>query len=181
VIDHLLFYVSGGIPEKALSALGKLSRLWISNGGPPRHDEEDRGRNEWRVVVEGIGTPAEFTHSELLRPSNEWVSATPYLRPWHLKGKDVNASTFEMVSRECKLRGLKLAQASLDAGGRTVDVGSGARRRNTLQFHRFRSRHGLVQPDRTGTSLRLVFEAPVTGPIALGFGCHFGLGLFRGT
>jgi CRISPR-associated protein Csb2 len=30
-----------------------------------------------------------------------------------------------------------------------------------------------------GLSLRLTFEQPVRGPIALGFGSHFGLGLFE--
>jgi CRISPR-associated protein Csb2 len=48
-----------------------------------------------------------------------------------------------------------------------------------LQFRRFRSRRGLIQPDRTGAAIRLVFDTPLPGPIALGFGCHFGLGLFR--
>ncbi|HYF96285.1 MAG TPA: hypothetical protein VD969_29090 [Symbiobacteriaceae bacterium] len=29
--------------------------------------------------------------------------------------------------------------------------------------------------------LQLRFAGPVGGPVALGFGCHFGLGLFRST
>jgi hypothetical protein len=43
----------------------------------------------------------------------------------------------------------------------------------------FGSRRGLTQPDRTGLALRPEFPDAVPGPLALGFGCHFRLGLFR--
>jgi CRISPR-associated protein Csb2 len=35
------------------------------------------------------------------------------------------------------------------------------------------------QPDRVGSFQRLIFPEPVSGLVALGFGCHYGLGLFR--
>lgn len=62
----------------------------------------------------------------------------------------------------------------------TVDCGRG-RRLCAIQFRRIRAKRGLKQPDRLGRLLRLHFDEPVDGPIALGFGCHFGLGLFRPT
>lgn len=37
----------------------------------------------------------------------------------------------------------------------------------------------LVQPDRLGSFWRLTFPEPIQDPLALGFACHFGLGLFR--
>jgi hypothetical protein len=48
-----------------------------------------------------------------------------------------------------------------------------------IHFHRFRSRRGEKQPDALGTFLRLTFAEPVQGPLALGYGSHFGLGLFQ--
>jgi len=36
----------------------------------------------------------------------------------------------------------------------------------------------LAQPDTEGSFWRLTFPEPIQGPVALGFGCHFGLGLF---
>ena len=54
-----------------------------------------------------------------------------------------------------------------------------SRDRRPIDFHRFRSKRGLTQPDTRGSFWRLTFAAPVSGPLALGFGCHFGLGLFR--
>jgi len=40
------------------------------------------------------------------------------------------------------------------------------------------SASGLKQPDAHGGFWRLTFAEPVYGPVALGFGCHFGLGMF---
>jgi CRISPR-associated protein Csb2 len=59
-----------------------------------------------------------------------------------------------------------------------VDVGKG-RKRRPIHFQRFRSRRGLSQPDRLGGFWRLTFPEPVEGPLALGFACHYGLGLFK--
>jgi CRISPR-associated protein Csb2 len=57
----------------------------------------------------------------------------------------------------------------------------GGRALRPLQFHRFRRKSGLVQPDTLGRLLELHFAHPVRGPVALGFACHFGLGLFVPT
>lgn len=57
-------------------------------------------------------------------------------------------------------------------------VQHGGRPLRPLHFHRFRRKSGLVQPDTLGRLIELRFAQPVRGPIALGFACHFGLGLF---
>jgi CRISPR-associated protein Csb2 len=41
------------------------------------------------------------------------------------------------------------------------------------RFHGEGSRGGHV-----GTAFKLTFATPVTGPLVLGYGAHFGLGLF---
>ena len=48
-----------------------------------------------------------------------------------------------------------------------------------LDFHRFRHKPVDSQPDTRGHALELRFPKPVPGPLALGFGCHFGLGAFE--
>lgn len=48
----------------------------------------------------------------------------------------------------------------------------------SLHFHRFRRKRGLMQPDTLGRLIELRFAQPVRGPVALGFACDFGLGLF---
>lgn len=183
-IDHLVLYIASGLPSSVAEALDRLRRLWIANRRPPALDDDtDMGREEWRVALEGFGNPADFADCALLAASDRWISATPYLRPWHAKRSPPETETKKMAEEECRRRNLPIVSAEFDdnpgeAGfGRSVRVAGS--RRNVLHFHRFRSRRGLVQPDRSGAALRLTFTEPVHGPVALGFGCHFGLGLFR--
>jgi CRISPR-associated protein Csb2 len=46
-------------------------------------------------------------------------------------------------------------------------------------FRRWRTDHGQPPPYRVGLGVRLIFPEAVRGPIAVGYGCHFGLGQFR--
>ena len=48
-----------------------------------------------------------------------------------------------------------------------------------LKFVRSRTQGGGKTATSQGYGFRLTFPHPVTGPITLGYGCHFGLGLFR--
>lgn len=98
---------------------------------------------------------------------------TPYLHPWHCKrtfGPD------EQIRKECRLRGWgEPAEIASVPDGIQVS----GRLRRPVHFHRFRSKRGLVQPDTRGGFYEITFTEPIDGPVALGFGCHFGLGLFQ--
>ena len=158
-LDRVLVYVPDGLGDVEQHALGKVQGLW------------QRGGAEWRLALEGSGT-AEVANA-LTAASAGWVSVTPYLCPWHAKKR---FGIDEQIRRECRERGMPepVTTEALDE----VEVGRG-RRRRPVHFQRFRSRRGLSQPDRLGSFRRLVFPEPVAGPLALGFGCHYGLGLFR--
>ena len=186
-IDHLVLYARDGLERPVRRGIEDLRLLWIADRQAQRSDDHelngdgDEGRREWRLALEGYGYPCSFPDSDLLRPSTTWVSVTPYLRPWHVKLSPPEAETERMAEDECRRRGLPITKAEFDPDGadlgRSIAVASS--RRNVLHFHRFRSRRGLVQPDRSGAALRLTFAESIAGPLALGFGCHYGLGLFR--
>ena len=53
---------------------------------------------------------------------------------------------------------------------------SGARPR-TIHLHRFRSRGREMRPDAAG-ALGITSSEAIAGPLAIGYGSHFGLGLF---
>ncbi len=60
----------------------------------------------------------------------------------------------------------------------------GGTRRLTLPFHRFRSRGRERATSAVGAFLRIRFPRfpeAIAGPVALGYACHFGLGLFAAT
>lgn len=156
-VDRLLLHVPLGMDAPQRRAVETLHRLWSRDGG------------EWRLVLEGIGIG---NTSALLSVSAHWQSVTPYLHPWHCKkGFGIE----DQIRRECRQRGLP--EPINCARLQTVEVGRQERR--PIHFYRFRGRRDLQQPDRSGSFWRLTFAEPVTGPLALGFGCHFGLGLFR--
>ena len=168
LIDHLIVYCRNGFSREARRRLDRLNRLWLARGRTD--DEGERGRKEWRLALEDIAAPQAFGQaSTLLRSSRAWKSVTPYLMPWHAKR---NFGVVEQITREIERRGIFPALTDV-----TVPDQSTLSKR-PIKFHRIRSRRGLVQPDSLGCFLTLTFTGPVVGPLALGFACHYGLGLF---
>jgi CRISPR-associated protein Csb2 len=153
-ISHLIVHAPGGFDAQARAALAELKTIRTHQG------------SEWRLLLEGLGTTEAFPSSILPGTSVCWQSVTPYLHPWHRK---TGFGVAEQIARECRLRGLPAPVA--------VEPMPGAKPR-ALEFQRFRSKRGLSQPDRQGWFVQLRFSEPVRGPLALGFACHFGLGLF---
>jgi CRISPR-associated protein Csb2 len=168
-IDHLIVFCRHGFSLEARRRLDRLHRLWLAHG---RTDEEgERGRKEWRVALEDIAAPQAFaTASALLRRSQNWTSVTPYLMPWHSKR---NFGPAEQIKREVVRRGGYPVLANVAVLDRSTVT------KRAIKFQRIRSRRGLMQPDQLGCFLKLTFAEPVDGPLVFGFGCHYGLGLFK--
>ncbi len=157
-IDRILLHVPDGMNAEQQGIVEQVKKLWNRNG------------SEWRLVLENIGNIG--IANALIRPSTIWESVTPYLHPWHVKK---NFGIEDQLRRECRERGLPepVLLESFDE----VSVSNG-RKRRPIHFQRFRARRGLTQPDRLGSFWRLTFPEPIAGPLAFGFACHFGLGLF---
>jgi CRISPR-associated protein Csb2 len=170
-IEHVLVHAPGGFSAEAVRALTALERLKRDAGEP------------LRLMLEGFGPASLFDRvTALSGEALVWRSVTPYLHPWHLKKPQMRspeataAAILEQLRREWRARGAALPEIaelrelpSIQRDGRTL---------RPLHFHRFRRKRGLVQPDTLGRLLELRFAAHVRGPLALGFACHFGLGLF---
>ena len=165
LIDHVILYVPSGLCASTCKRLEEVTKIYLPKG---RHERRNK---QWRLALEGFGDQDSFRDSPLLASARKWVSVTPYLMPWHPKK---HFGVPEMIARECKIRNLPAPETvEMLPAGRTVN---GDR---ALQFRRFRARQGLSQPDKQGAFVKLTFGEPVRGPLALGFACHFGLGLFR--
>lgn len=158
-IDRVLVHVPEGIDAPQQRLITAVRKLWERDG------------NEWELVLESIGDHG--IALALTSTSKTWESVTPWLHPWHVKKR---FTMQDQLGRECRERGLPepVSMQSLEE----VPVGQG-RQSRPIQFQRFRSRRGLTQPDRLGSFWRLTFPEPISGPLALGFACHYGLGLFR--
>jgi CRISPR-associated protein Csb2 len=160
-IDHVLIHAPGGLSHRAVLALDELHRrgLWTQDG------------ERWVVVFEGAWETPTASRSCYGHVSRTWVSVTPYLHPWYAKK---GFGVTEQLCRECKQRGLPAPLAVTVLSSIRV----AGRERRPVHFHRFRSKRGLRQPDSRGSMLEIAFAEPLAGPLALGFGCHFGLGMF---
>ena len=173
-IDHISVYIESGINDQVRARFDRITRLWLATRQRPSADEADPVTvKEWRLALEGFGRPADFAGSaRIFGVASKWRSMTPFLAAGHLKASGYPGEVLRLLRRR-----------GLDADG--VEVGElkgiavGGTERRALHFHRFRSRGGEKQPDAAGALLRVSFRQPITGPLAIGFGSHFGLGLFK--
>ena len=172
-IDHVSVYIAGGMSDGIRDALDHITRLWLAPRGRAVEKRVDVGGvKKWRLALEGFGTPADFSGAaRVFSTSSRWRSVTPFLAAGHLKASGYQGE----VRRLLGLRGLQDAQVGVTLCG-GIMVGGVERR--TVHFRRSRSRGRERQPDPAGAFLDLVFPEPLQGPVALGYGSHFGLGLF---
>lgn len=172
-IDHISVFISGGIDANVQRGLDRITRLWMSG----THDSKDDGpevpaAEEWRLALEGFGKPTEFADSaRIFRESTRWRSATPFLASGHLKP----AGHPKEAQRLLRVRGTYLEGTEIEE---LKEISVNGTPRRSVHFHRFRSRGGERQHDAGGALLRIAFPSPVEGPLAIGYGSHFGLGLF---
>ena len=172
-IDHVSVFVSGGMTREVQARLDRITRLWLAPKQRPEDvDAEPGAVKEWRLALEGFGRPADFAGgARIFGTSRRWRSVTPFLASGHLKAAGYAGEVRRLLQR----RGLEAAEVDV-AQRKTISVGGTPRR--AIHFHRFRSRGREAQPDAAGALLDITLPEPLTGPLAIGYGSHFGLGLF---
>ena len=172
-IDHVSVFIAGGMNDGVRGALDRITRLWLAPKQRRDDEEPEPGSvKEWRLALEGFGKPADFAGgARIFATSDRWTSMTPFLASGHLKASGYPGE----VRRLLKRRGL--GSAGVDVSVLPGIVVGGTERR-AIHFHRFRSRGREAQPDAAGALLSIVLREPIEGPLTLGYGSHFGLGLF---
>ena len=156
-IASFVVWSPGGLDESELSALAGLRTL--SSG------RLDGTRRE--VVVTAEGTVAAIAPEIVAEQGGRvWVSVMPYSPVHHHKGELLDQLHAD-VTLELRHRGLPAAE--------TVELLKGP----WLHYGRYRIGRERIQQQRRAYGLRLTFEEPIQGPLALGQLSHFGLGLFR--
>lgn len=191
-ISHLTIFAPNGFDAEDELAFGRLaaSGVWGKDG------------YDVQLVLLGIGEPGDFGgldvkagHSPILAESKSWISRTPFVPPRHLKITRAEArdpdrraeATVRELRRLIRLELARREQFSPVAASVEVDPLLGPSRGGTnLGGHfttwlKFRSERLAGGGNKAGSGVfgfRLTFPDPVRGPIALGYGCHFGLGMF---
>ena len=160
-IDHLILHGPEGFTGIVLRGIASLSRLYTAT-------------SSWPVTVEAIGPTIAFRSvSRLVATAQIWESVTPYWHPWHRK-RNGRFGPEEQLRRELASRGFPEPLAVFSVRQGNADDWRFAPRR----LQRIGPQGRGDPPDRTGRFWQLIFPEPVSGPLVLGYGCHYGLGLF---
>lgn len=162
-IDTLAVWAPDGLGEREIAGIARLRRL----SAP----EYLRRLGTYRLGLEVLAS-TDLALPELggQQPSRTWVSVTPYLpgrayTKWTDRNRRI-AHITEDIRREVGYRHLPVPN-------RIEEI----RRPDWRRFRR--ARPNQAGGSRRAASLRLTFDDPIEGPLALGALSHFGLGLFK--
>jgi len=179
-ITHVTLYFKEGIGEKERKVLDKLTKIWGTGG----HDIQ--------LILLGVGTPDDFGgieinkgESPILAKSNIWVSRTPFVPTRHPK-------TTRSKKPKLDKNGLQIGSPMHDAVRLLKDNGYpdvkkiqyidftslGGRKTKWLEFKHERMNGKGSRASPFGYGFIIEFAEEVRGPISIGYGAHFGLGLF---
>lgn len=180
-ITHITVYAPMGFDRDARRSLDNLASVW-GHGG---HDIQ--------LILLGVGQPEDFAgldesrgESPMLAKSDRWISRTPFVSTRHPKATKtglpkLDDNGLQIGSAEHELRRL-LKLSSFPEPISVVPVTStdlAGHETRWLKFRRDRNHgNGRRASSGYGYGFRIIFPEPVSGPIALGYGAHFGLGLF---
>jgi CRISPR-associated protein Csb2 len=163
-VTHVTVYAPEGLGPAETAALTQLRRVRV-------------GESEYRVQLVGLGEPRDFTHW-LFEKSTCWESATPFVGPSHVgrsgREHDLRKAVRREVRRWTDRTGVRSSAAEVRV--EVLPAGGGPK---AVEFRRGRSRPGDDGQRRACGMVRLSFPEPVAGLLAVGYACHYGLGLFR--
>lgn len=157
-IDHVLLFALVGLPDRLIPVLAEGGKIRLADLG------------QWRLAPNWMGRRAP---GGLFGPARAWSAATAYIPP--LAHPRERLSADEQLRWEIGMRGLGAKVAQLALMPNVVRGGGAIRAKDFCLKVR-----GRTPPkDAIAVGAEIVFARPVWGPLAFGFGAHFGLGLFE--
>lgn len=168
-IDHIVVYAPGGLGREAQVALNSLRRTF-SKGIDQKIFVTVTGlasRTEVNTALQKAGV-----RNVPFATSRKWITMTPFVAPRFVKFNGKN--TIEgQVRTELSQRGGFPEPLSVICESGEVAANAGF-----YEFVRARSDSSKEPPSTVPWCVTIEFDEPVPGPIALGYGSHFGLGVF---
>ncbi len=172
-LDHILIWAPMGLDAQAQQAIRAVRRTYTNGGvGPLGLAMAGIGSLEDLCGVEGIYGDRLRRIVMPLDGATHWRSITPFVPPRYMKKSGRNTIEGQIVA-ELSSRGID-TPLQIEIIDPKNDEGALHQR----HFNRTR-RNGPEPPVDCGLSLKLLFTKPIKGPLCLGYGSHFGLGLFE--
>lgn len=171
-IDRVLAWTDEGLENEAWAHI--QARLT----GTKRLTVRGESDHPLHVVLAGYGDfeqTCALVGADVLGASTTWESVTPFVPPRFskLRRGELVDSPLEQLRR--------LAEEVVGTEVVSVDVHESESERTFgwNRFVRYRLKDRERMAGRSGHGFRITFAEPVEGPVALGYGAHFGLGRFR--
>ncbi|MBN1236763.1 MAG: type I-U CRISPR-associated protein Cas5/Cas6 [Methanotrichaceae archaeon] len=172
-ITHVTVYARMGFGLQEQAALQSLSRVW----GPA---------GSLSLALQGLGQAEDFRSSPLLARSRTWISRTPFLSTRHPKVTRAGVakrdeSGLQIGSAEHDLLRL-LVEAGLPRPVLVERVAGTQLGEREVLWESFLCRRSEGGGKRAAcgkaSGFRVQFPEEVQGPVAVGYGAHFGMGGF---
>lgn len=172
-LDHALIWAPQGLDASAQRSVRAVRRTFAKRADPLKLALAAAGS---RSELSSLPSPWRERLLAVLGGkdgSRRWRSLTPFVPPRYLKPRGRNTLDGQLAV-ELVGRGL-----SKPISIRVLDPHADELARKSRHFVRRRARRRAPSPPSDcGFMLELEFNEPMLGPIALGYGSHFGLGLF---
>jgi len=179
-ITHIVVYAPMGFELGDLKALEDLKEIWGENDLRGLVTLQEFGRPE-----DFAGKDAEHAFCPLLSRSQVWVSRTPFIPTRHPKvtragALKLDATGLQIGSPEHEVRRLlELEQLpEITSVEPIADTLLGKSQTGWSSFRLLRDKGRGKRAGCWDYGFRIVFSQPVQGPVAVGYGAHFGMGLF---
>jgi len=178
-LDHLTIWAPCGFSQAEQIALASLEVISLGAGKP-----------ELRALLVGMLDSGEKLPT--CAPATTWQTTTPFVLTRHPKthrnghpklgadGRQIDGPEAQLRREWEQRRRDDPTLPALLAVEPVPYLRVGGRIIRWLDFRRWRTRGG-GRGTGWGVGFRLTFAAPVSGPLALGYGCHYGLGQFAPT
>jgi CRISPR-associated protein Csb2 len=169
-LDHVLIYSPMGLGPVAQAAIRGLKRTW-TKGGVGELQLAIAGQGELDDL-RALPPPLDLGITALLGPlagSRVWTSFSPLTLPRFVKKRGSNTLDGQIRS-ELAARGKSVSTVEVlpwDESTRSL--------RHAVRIRRYPA---APPPVDAAFAVRITFDNPVNGPIAIGYGSHFGLGQF---
>jgi CRISPR-associated protein Csb2 len=179
-ISRITIFAPAGFDTKARASLDRLRKVW------------GHGGHDLQLILLGVGGPDDFAGRDVSRDqcplfieAAEWRSLTPFVPTRHPKthrdGRPkLDEGGLQVGSPEHDLlRLIREAGLPEPTSLRNLRMGLvGKIPVRWIAFQRQRKYGNGGQAGQMGYGFQIKFPKPVRGPLAFGYACHFGLGLF---
>jgi CRISPR-associated protein Csb2 len=174
-IDHVLVFAESGLPKAVIPILAEADKVFLGGGG------------EWQLIPNWMG---QRSQGGLFGPANVWRSMSAYIPPWwHASRKGGKIREKYLPANQLRKEIVNLRQRRLSDTPLPEPVQITLQKTISCQVEIPASDFVTTFPDPARTARRpkdalaigaeIIFDRPVWGPLAFGYGAHFGLGVFE--